>query len=160
LKLDYEYFLFKNQIIISNPNMGQCKSLHNFNNDNIKDFTYDGKFCRAKIVHIYDGDTGRIVFRDSGTFRKYKFRLYGIDTPELKPRLTTPNREEIVSSAKKARDFVIQKVLNRIVYIRMYGFDKYGRILIDIYPEKNKMTLTQMLIDKKFGVEYFGGKKN
>jgi endonuclease YncB( thermonuclease family) len=140
--------------------MGVCHSLNSYNNTNIKDFKYEKRRCRVKIVSIYDGDTGRMVFRDGFTFRKYKFRIYGVDTPEMKPRLNIQNRDQIIINAKKAKDFVIQKILDKIIYVDMLGFDKYGRILVEIYPPNEYTnTLSKMLIENKLGVPYFGGKK-
>ncbi len=38
----------------------------------------------AKILKIYDGDTITAVFHVKGELRKYKVRINGIDTAEMK----------------------------------------------------------------------------
>jgi endonuclease YncB( thermonuclease family) len=59
---------------------------------------------------------------------------------------------------------VKDRILNKIVMIKCYGDDKYGRLLADIYLCENKkrceQSISKEIIDKKFGVFYDGKKKN
>lgn len=142
--------------------MGQCSCTNwkAIEKNTYPDFSYNGIKCYAKVVDIYDGDTGRIVFKENGIFKQYKFRLIGIDTPELKPPLNTPNREEIVKKAKEAKEYVVKLILNKVVWVEMSKFDKYGRILVNIYPKYiSKKSINQLLLESKLGKEYFGGTK-
>jgi endonuclease YncB( thermonuclease family) len=140
--------------------MGQCYSWKNIKSDTFQDFSYRNKKFYVKIVSLYDGDTGRMVFRDNLRMIQYKFRLYGVDTPEMKPLMSLPNRDEEIKKAKKAKEFLEKEILNKVVYVECLDFDKYGRILVKIYPSKSsKDLINQKLIEKGFGKSYFGGTK-
>jgi endonuclease YncB( thermonuclease family) len=124
-----------------------CYSWNSIEKNTFHDFSYDGKKCRAKVVDIYDGDTGRIVFRDNNEMRQYKFRMYGVDTPEMKPSLKMKNREKEIKKAKEAKKFVEDLILNKVVWVEMLNFDKYGRIIVKIYNYfSNKTSIKEMLI--------------
>ena len=41
---------------------------------------------RAKVVDVYDGDTVTIVIFNKCGFEKHKLRMYGYDSPEMKPK--------------------------------------------------------------------------
>ena len=69
----------------------------------------------VKVIKVYDGDTITIVFYDN-EFKKFKLRLAGIDTPEIKPFLSVENRDIHVQSAKIVKKFVENMILNKIVF--------------------------------------------
>ena len=55
----------------------------------------------GKLIDVYDGDTCDILILvppklickcDSNLFIKYRCRIYGYDSPEIKPKLDTLNR--------------------------------------------------------------------
>ena len=127
-------------------------------------FSFTGKRM-GKIVSVYDGDTCTAVFRilpdsdiKSNPLIQYRIRLTGVDTPELKPALSTPNREKIVTKAKEAKSVVEEKILNKIVILDCQGFDKYGRILATIMVDD--LNLNEWLIKEKYGVSYDGRTKD
>lgn len=130
-------------------------------------FSFSGRKIQAKIVSVYDGDTCTAIFRmldEPNTKNKpnvpliqYKIRMIGIDTPELKPLLSTPNRDKVVERAKEAKKIVEDKILNKIVILDCKGFDKYGRILAVITI--NNLNLNQWLLDNHYAVNYDGGTK-
>lgn len=124
-------------------------------------FSYDGKKLKARIVEVYDGDTCTAIFRqngNSGPLIKYKIRLIGIDSPELKPRLICPNREKIIENAKASKKVVEDKILGRIVTLECGGFDKYGRILATIHV--GSCNLNEWLLEEGYAKSYDGGKKD
>jgi len=142
--------------------MGSCISnkLDKIDCSQFKDFSYNGTTCYAKVVSVYDGDTVRIIFDDKGVLKQYRIRLYGIDTPEIKPRLNIKNRDQEINKAKKAKEFVAGLILEKVIWIKMLGFDKYGRILGSIYVKKNdEKSISDLLIENKLGMPYFGGTK-
>lgn len=140
--------------------MGQCYSWKSIKKNTVPDFSYQGKKLYAKVVDLYDGDTGRIVFRDNLRLVQYKFRLYGVDTPELKPSLKLKDRDKEINNAKKARDFLGGLILNKVVFIEFLDFDKYGRLLVKIYKNRwSRTSYNQILLEKGFGKSYFGGTK-
>ena len=112
---------------------------------NIKEFSLEGYECDAKIIKVYDGDTVTVVFEYKNELHKWHCRLDGIDTPELK----TKNAKE-KDMGLKARDALREKILNKVVKLKCKSFDKYGRLLADIYY--NNCKINQWLIDEKYAV--------
>lgn len=131
--------------------------------DDIPFFNMNGEEFIGKIVRIYDGDTVYAVILFNNKLTKFKIRLYGIDTPELKPSKSIEENERstIKINAQKAKDKISELILNKIVYIKCYEFDNFGRLLADIKINQNdKNTISDILIEEGLGVPYFGGKKN
>lgn len=132
------------------------KTKQNTDHMSLENNVYD-----AKIVHIYDGDSMHVVFKEFGSFYRWTCRIIGVDTPELRTR-----NEHEKALGYKVRDILREKLLNKIVKIVCGKFDKYGRLLIDVYiPDtmKNEETetgmLSEWLIDNKYAYEYDGGTK-
>mgnify|MGYP005995995245 FL=1 len=110
----------------------------------------------CKCVKVYDGDTITVIFKpfEQTSFYKFRIRLSGIDTPELR----TKNKEE----KKKGiivRDFLRELVLGKIITIKCSDFDKYGRILADIYIKDMDKSINTLLIEKGYAYSYDGGMK-
>ena len=139
-----------------------CKrnnKLLKLNNQDIPLFTFDGYECLGKIVDVYDGDTFTACFKYNKQIIKYKFRTYGYDSPEMKPLKTKPNREEEKKKAVEARE-AFKHITNwdtSLVTLKMMKFDKYGRILVNVY--KNNIDINQWMIDNGHGYPYYGGTK-
>ncbi len=124
----------------------------------IKPFTLSGLVKLAKVVKVYDGDTITVVFKHQSEYHRWSCRLYGIDTAELHPTSTststpTPDKRR----AEKARDFLSSQILNQIVSIECFEFDKYGRLLVTITQDGTD--INALMIEKKYAVPYFGGTK-
>lgn len=115
-------------------------------------FSLEGMKCKAKVVSIYDGDTVTCIFPFKNEYYKWKCRLIGIDTPELR----TKNVKE-KEHGYKARDYLRSLVLHKIVDIECFEFDKYGRLLISIHYDG--INIANDLIKNGFGVRYDGGTK-
>lgn len=90
-------------------------------------YTYKGT-----VLSVTDGDTLKIKVENGFHITQtHIFRLKGIDTPE---------KGEL--NFKNAKDFVIEKVLNKEVYIRSYKSDSFGRWLAEIwYDNGNEYVL-------------------
>ena len=135
-----------------------CNTCFNYyNNNNIEIYKLKGKY-KCKVVDVYDGDTVTIVIFNRFQFEKYKLRMYGYDSPELKPKLNKKNRDIEIDNAKKAKQFLSDLVLNKILIFESFGFDKYGRLLGKLFTYKN-IEINQLMIDNKFGYPYYGGTK-
>jgi endonuclease YncB( thermonuclease family) len=123
----------------------------------IKSFSFEERICNGKVVDVYDGDTVKIVFplTDKEPERLYKWncRLINVDTPEIR----TKNLKE-KAYGKLVRDKLREKILNNIVEIHCKDFDKYGRLLVEIFYENEN--INQWLIDNNYAKQYGGGKKN
>ena len=73
-------------------------------------FSLQGKILPAKVVDLYDGDTATCCILLSDEICKFKMRLSGIDTPEIRPSKSNPNRE----LEKKAARYVRNRVLDLV----------------------------------------------
>lgn len=104
--------------------------LKNVTSKNTKQFKPDLKY--VKVVDVYDGDSitvcGRLGNCPTDTIYKWKIRLVGIDTPELR----TKNDSE-KQAGLKARDYLRHKINGEIVKLDVTTFDKYGRVLATVY---------------------------
>lgn len=86
---------------------------------------------------------------------KFQVRLRGIDCPEMRSK--DENEKEIAHIAKKT---VSQQILHKIVYLDNIDYDKYGRILADVYLDKYKQhKLQDLLICWRLAVVYDDGTK-
>ena len=119
-------------------------------------FSLDGYETHAKVVHVYDGDTVHVVFQMPHIYKiaKWRARLSGIDTPELR---VAEQKQDALKAKEKLVD--ILKQTDNIVYIKCGTFDKYGRLLIYMLPHKNSTTINQMMIDSGHAYIYDGGTK-
>jgi len=111
-----------------------------------------------KVVDVYDGDTITVAFVFHGAKYIHKLRLAGIDTPELHPRKSIPNRNEIIERAQRAKERMVELCLNKIVRVHCDGWDKYGRLLGTVYANTH-ISVNQIMIDENFAYEYDGGAK-
>lgn len=136
--------------------------LENCTTANTPLFTFDGKEFLCKCINVYDGDTVTVAFRPfyneetkigDKTIYKYNIRLSGIDTPEIRTKNLDEKRKGI-----EIRDLLRKKILNKFITIRCGNFDKYGRLLGDIYDE-NTIHINQWLIDNGHAYGYDGGTK-
>lgn len=127
------------------------------------------KIC--KVVDIYDGDTCRVVFKHGDAFNKWTIRMNGYDTPEMRPSKSLPNRDEIKKNAIASRDYLKSLIMNepeQLVYLHCGDFDKYGRLLGDIYvndptapstPSEENPSVNSLMVKNNYGYVYHGGAK-
>lgn len=118
----------------------------------------------ARVISVYDGDTITVGHKSvSNTccccpciFRskifKYKVRLNGIDSPEL--RSNHVDEKAVAYMAKKHLTSVIS---GKVVKLKVVGYDKYGRVLADV--SYNSLNISEHMIDVGLAVEYDGKKK-
>jgi len=89
---------------------------------------------KAKIVDVYDGDTFTF-YVDLGfdVWVKSRLRLYGVDTPEMRG----PEKKE----GTVVRDYVRQKILNKMVEITVLKKGKFGRYVAKVVYEEEGKTI-------------------
>lgn len=108
-------------------------------------------FNNVKYMSNYDGDTIKFDIGPSvpEIFRFMPTRLYGIDTPEIKSKNPV---------ALLARNFVKSELKSaKCISLKDCKGDKYFRLNCQIeYDGKN---LTQELLKRNYGYEYYGGTK-
>ena len=112
----------------------------------------------GKVIKVYDGDTITIATRlpNDKTIYRFSVRLRGIDSPEIHGK--TENEKAL---AVKSRDALSQLVYHKIIVLQNVEYEKYGRLLADIYllGQETKPTINQWMLDQKYAVPYDGGTK-
>lgn len=91
-------------------------------------YSLEDEVFLAKCVKCYDADTIHIVIKINNQFTRFVGRLQKIDTPEIRSKET----EEKIA-AKTARDYLRSRILDDLIVVRCGEFDKYGRLLIEVY---------------------------
>lgn len=171
--------------------MGQCltktesvfDTLRTIKNDDIPLVSLNGLITFGKVVEVYDGDTCKIVLVINEKLEKYNCRLKGLDTPEMKPPISKENRNVEIANAHKCRNRLLQLVTDcscsietvipkkecvklldgntKIIKVECFEFDKYGRLLVALFPENNSTeTANQILVTEKYAKLYDGGTKS
>jgi endonuclease YncB( thermonuclease family) len=138
-------------------------------------FSLEGQYIVGKCVDVYDGDTVKVVMPliidDKITSKLYRWncRINRVDTPELR----TKNLKE-KQYGYEVRNKLREKILNKMIYVKCLDFDKYGRLLTELYVNNeycydniNSETcaeklenISDWLINNEYAKEYFGGTKN
>lgn len=141
-------------------------------------WTLTGKEMWARVVDVYDADTLTLILPLEFGYYKFSCRVYGIDTAEIKSKL-----DDNKITANKAKNRILelcgvkniqldklysrketQAMLNSqvyLVYVKCREWDKYGRLLIDVYNDiyNSRVNLADILIGEKLAYAYFGGTK-
>lgn len=167
--------------LTNNTNQKIMDLLKNIKSSDILEFSLNGIKTSGKIVEIYDGDTCKIVLLNNNILQKFNCRINGIDTPEMKPPLNKPNREIEIKNAYRCRNRLIQLCTStniaidvdsdvkkvsldtntKIVYVECLEFDKYGRLLVNIYDQESpKISYNDILVNEGFAKKYNGGTKD
>lgn len=140
--------------------ISQLKSIKN--KDEMKCFSFKGQTFLGLPTNIYDGDTLSIVFIYNGNQIKYRCRCLGYDSPEMKPLLSNQNRENEKAMAISAKNRFIE-LLNKnpdgVVKMECFDFDKYGRLLVEIWNEVDEKSINEIMVEEGHGKKYDGGKK-
>jgi len=128
--------------------------------DYLRDITY--KTCipyipnitYGKVVKVYDGDTITIATRIPNDTTVYRFtvRLLGIDSPEMKSQYE--NEKQLAIQSQNA---LATLIMDKIVRIGTITFEKYGRILANVYCEG--INVSDWMIDNGYAVAYNGKTK-
>ena len=129
--------------------------LKNATLDNTPLWSLKDQIHNVKVLKVYDVDTIWIAIRINFRIYKLKVRMYGIDTPEMKPPKNIDNRTDILIAANAAREMTMLYFENKpeIFKIGVEGLDKYGRWLI------TETELNEELIKGRLAKEYHGGTK-
>lgn len=151
------------------------------NDDDIEEFSFKNMNITGKVTSVYDADTCKVCFYYGKNIIKINCRLYGIDSPEIKPSKKKENRELEKKASKIARNKLIQLVTDcnielkkqykkkeikeimkknrKLMSILLMNGDKYGRVLIKIY-DKEKRCINDVLIKEGVACYYGGGTKD
>ena len=99
--------------------------------NNVKQLTLENEEKIGKVVSVYDGDTIKIVFPLNDKLYKWNCRLGRIYTPELRTKNLIEKKYGYL-----VRDKLREKILNKVVKIKCGDFDKYGRLLGELFIKK------------------------
>jgi micrococcal nuclease len=103
----------------------------------------------AIVIHIVDGDT--VDLRVDLGFRVQRtdrFRLYGINAPEMRGI-----DKELGRQARAALETMIP-VGSPILIKTHRGMDKYGRWLAEILTPDSASTVNELMVARGFAAEY------
>lgn len=136
---------------------------------NTQAFSLQNLECYCRVVKIYDGDTITVIIPVFNSFYKFSVRLKNIDTCEMKSKKQT-NKTIANDARKRLFELVTTQNLDdsdkflsdnvNLVYIKCEDFDKYGRLLGDIYKNKDDdKSFSEILIEEKLAYSYDGKKK-
>ena len=89
---------------------------------------------------------------DIHLLNKFNLRLNRIDTPEIKTN--NPIEKEY---AIKIRDMLSEKIMNKMVNIKVLKTDKYGRYLAEV--SYKKLNINNWLLKNNYALLYDGGAK-
>jgi endonuclease YncB( thermonuclease family) len=129
------------------------QELNQLDVDSIPKFSFNNYTTIIKIIKIIDGDTISAIFKFKDQFYKSNFRLNNIDTAEIHSK-----SESIRLKALGAKHFLFNLIINKNLKATMLNYDKYGRILIDIYLD-NGDSVSDKLIQGGYAKKYNGGTK-
>lgn len=135
--------------------MGSCSGKICENNKN-KPIVFIPTLYDSYVIKVYDGDTITISSRlskFSKIYYKFSVRFRGIDTPEMKS-----HNEDEKSAAQIAKKALSDKILHKNVTLKDIKYDKYGRLLADVYY--NNQCMNKWMLDNRYGVSYDGGTKH
>ncbi len=121
----------------------------NLTEQNLTEWSLQGvRVERVHIVRVVDGDTFCLALPVCCTQRVFRCRLRGVDTPEIRTR----DMEE-KERGRRAVAFVEELVSRNVFDVECHGFDKYGRVLCDLFLHGTRHSLAEMLLEEGHAVK-------
>ena len=105
-------------------------------------YIYNVNFAYTNKVRIVDGDTIHI--------NKVKYRLHGIDAPEIKQDCQVNDRK--YDCGVKSKNFLESLVENKEITCKQKNIDKYKRIIATCYTEK--LNLNKEMVKSGWAIAY------
>jgi endonuclease YncB( thermonuclease family) len=157
--------------VVLNKRMNpQDDPLANASWDNTPPLNLDGHDAIARVLDVYDGDTLTVAMPWKDNVYRFTLRLLGIDTDEI--RGTTGETRERANAARvllaqnvadgkfaidaKTTRAVLRRFLGQHdcrVRIRCKSFDKYGRVLANVYSLQDQC-LSKVMLDSGLARPY------
>ena len=136
------------------------------------ELSINGLKTYGRLIDVYDGDTVKVILPTFGSYYKFTIRLNDIDTCEIrsKDKILQNNgikaRDrlfELVTNIKVITKNDIKKTLESDVYlvwVDCCNKDKYGRVLANIYKDKDTTkSFSEILLEEKLAYKYEGKTK-
>lgn len=131
------------------------KEFKNIDYKKIKNNIFQELELDAYCFNVHDTDTISVLFKYNQEVIKYNIRLMGLDAPELKSK--DLNERELCI---KGTEYLKQLILNKLIKVKTYKTDKYGRMLGSISTlDNNPININEDLIKKGYCREYHGDAK-
>ena len=146
--------------------------MENFNDTNTPVFSFNGINGMSRVVDITDGDTIKAIINFKYSYYKIIVRLNNIDKCETKSKCEE-NKNLGIEAKKRLYNLITNKTIDTndkkqikqelnnncyLIYLKCYDFDKYGRVLGDIYyNDTDDTSFSSILIKEKLAYVY-GGK--
>lgn len=123
-------------------------------------FTYEGKLVKGRIVRVLDGDTVQVIILNEGKLESHRFRLHGIDAPELHPRKESSSRDEEKEAAVISKEKLEEKLAedSNLCMVSFTKDDKYGRRMGTL-STRSGVCINDWMVAKGLAIPYGGGKK-
>lgn len=86
------------------------------------------------VLNCHDGDTCRVRSPDNITL---KIRLIGIDAPEVSNKKNKENQ----TYGKESKEYINNLIKGKLVTLKNYATDQYGRNLSEIFLDKENVNL-------------------
>jgi endonuclease YncB( thermonuclease family) len=149
--------------------------MENYNDTNTPLFSFNGVNCMSRVVDITDGDTIKVIINFKDEYYKIIVRLNDIDTCETKSKCDE-NKKLGIDAKKRLYNLITDKELDidnnaikkyikneflnncYLIYLKCYDFDKYGRVLGDIYKNENDTISYSSILVKERLAYIYGGK--
>jgi endonuclease YncB( thermonuclease family) len=148
---------------IRNSDRAVIKKLKKIENkEDLKCFSFKGKTFWGIPTNVYDGDTLSMIFLHDNKHVKYRCRCLGYDSPEMKPSLQDINRlkeKELAVLAKNRFKELLDKNPDGVVRFYCSDFDKYGRLLVNIWNGVDEKSINEIMVEEGHGKKYDGGTK-
>jgi len=151
--------------IVAGPKQSEIDLIlayHTCTSENTPNYSYENLKKMVKILKVMDGDTIDIAlhYEDTGKIFKHRVRLYGIDTPEMHPSLSNPDRLKEIEAAKQAKEALTRRLQenDNLVIAHFHTFDKYGRLMATLH-DKHGEDINKWMIASGHAQEYFGKTK-
>ena len=144
-------------------------NIKNSRPEEFKKINLNNLIIPAKVIDVYDGDTCTMGFSMYGVYLKKRCRLRWVNTEEIKQRKKGKTEEQRIALKRKALDAKhrlielltdvfpqndtqcdgIIKRNTKIVYVKFFKDDPFGRGIAEIYLDKEmKRPVHQILIDE------------
>jgi micrococcal nuclease len=99
------------------------------------------------VLNCHDGDTCRMRSSDNITL---KIRLIGIDAPEVANKKSKKSQ----TYGKESKEYINNLIKGKLVTLKNYDTDQYGRNLSEIFLDKENVNLK--MIEKGMAEVYKG----
>jgi endonuclease YncB( thermonuclease family) len=120
--------------------------------ENTAEFNLDGYCGWTKVLKVYDGDTLHLTIFVGDDCKRFRCRLAGIDTAEIKSSNPLESKHGL-----KARDRLIELCGDMLIWVKFHKMDKYGRPLVTLYKEPTQQkSFNEILLEENLGYKYNG----